>query len=158
MTCRKAKKAIPLLAGGDLAPRKERRFMAHIDICPSCRKELEGYRSALGRAKASAREEKPGDWSESEWKALMAHITAGRGGERTMVLGLRPRRALASGMAAVIILAVTVLFVKDTMFGPHKTSPVPGPDVVSVTMVSQETGLQVVWFFNKNFEWKGDKN
>jgi len=52
---------------------------------------------------------------------------------------------------------VTALFVKDTAFGPQVTSPVPGPDVVSVKMVSQETGLQVVWFFNKNFDWKGDK-
>jgi anti-sigma factor RsiW len=158
MTCRKAKKTIPLLAGGDLAPRKERKDRAHIDICPSCRKELEEYRSALGRVQASAREEKLGDWSESEWKALMARITAEKGAKRSPVLGLRPRWAMASGMAAVIILAVTVLFVKDTAFGPQETSPVPGPDVVSVTMVSQETGLQVVWFFNKNFEWKGDKN
>ncbi len=30
-------------------------------------------------------------------------------------------------------------------------------DVVSVTLVSQESGLQVVWFFDKNFEWKGDQ-
>jgi len=28
-------------------------------------------------------------------------------------------------------------------------------DVVSVTLVSQETGLKVVWFLDKNFEWKG---
>jgi anti-sigma factor RsiW len=158
MTCRKAKKAIPLLAGGDLAPRNERKIRAHIDICPPCRKEFEEYRFALGRAKASAREEKPGDWSESEWKALMTRITAENGKKETSVLGLRPRWALASGMAAVITLAVTVLFVKDTAFGPQEISPVPGPDIVSVTMVSQESGLQVVWFFNKNFEWKGDKN
>jgi len=29
-------------------------------------------------------------------------------------------------------------------------------DVVSVTLVSQETGLKVVWFLDKNFEWKGE--
>jgi anti-sigma factor RsiW len=158
MTCRKAKKAIPLLAGGDLAPRNERKVRAHIDICPSCRQELEEYRCALGRAKASAREEKPGDWSESEWKALMTRITVEKMEKKSTVLELRARWALASGMAAVIILAVTVLFVKDTAFGPQETSSIPGSDVVSVTMVSRESGLQVVWFFNKNFEWKGDKN
>jgi hypothetical protein len=29
-------------------------------------------------------------------------------------------------------------------------------DVVSVTLVSQDTGLKVVWFLDKNFEWKGE--
>lgn len=157
MKCLKAKKTIPLLAGGDLSSRKERNVRAHLGICPACRKELEEYRIALGWAKASAREEKPGDWSESEWKALMARITAEKGRKGTAVLRLRPRWALVSGIAAVIILAVTILFVRDTAFGPQAASPAPGPDVVSVKMVSQETGLQVVWFFNKNFDWKGDK-
>jgi hypothetical protein len=27
-------------------------------------------------------------------------------------------------------------------------------EVISMTMVSQETGLKIVWFFNKNFELK----
>jgi anti-sigma factor RsiW len=157
MNCRKAKKAIPLLAGGDLVPRKERKVRAHLGTCPSCRKELEECRSALARVKAGARVEGVSDWSESEWKALMARITAEKGRKKTAVLGLRPRWALASGLAAIIILAVTVLFVKDTAFGPQMTSPAPGPDVVSVKMVSRETGLEIVWFFNKNFDWKGDK-
>ena len=29
-------------------------------------------------------------------------------------------------------------------------------DVISVTMVSPESGLQVVWFLDKNFDWKGE--
>ena len=29
-------------------------------------------------------------------------------------------------------------------------------DVVSVTLVSQDAGLKVVWFLNRNFEWKGE--
>ena len=35
--------------------------------------------------------------------------------------------------------------------------PPPAQEVVSVTLVSQESGLQVTWFFDKNFEWKGDE-
>ena len=29
-------------------------------------------------------------------------------------------------------------------------------EVVSVKLVSPETGLQIVWFLDKNFEWKGE--
>ena len=28
---------------------------------------------------------------------------------------------------------------------------------ISMTMVSQETGLKIVWFFNKNFELKEER-
>ena len=30
-------------------------------------------------------------------------------------------------------------------------------DVVSMTMVSQETGLQIVWFLDKNFDYEGEQ-
>jgi hypothetical protein len=63
---------------------------------------------------------------------------------------------MASGLAAVVLLAVLTLVFRNSIFRPQGAAPAPGPEVVSVTMVSQETGLQVVRFFNKNFEWKGD--
>jgi hypothetical protein len=34
----------------------------------------------------------------------------------------------------------------------------PAQDVISMTLVSPDTGLQVVWVFNRNFDWKGDSN
>jgi hypothetical protein len=203
MTCKMVLKYLPLLAGGDLAARKEKKLLAHLDRCPRCREELEGYRNAIGRVKAAARQESAGDWSGAEWKALMARATAqGTGGEGRRALGPRPRWALASGLAAVILLAVLAFLFRDAIFGSRgtiterqaavvkkeepkaapakpappkpagekgKSVPVVQPeylaknaaqerqDVLSVTMVSQETGLQVVWFFNKNFEWKGDQ-
>jgi hypothetical protein len=36
---------------------------------------------------------------------------------------------------------------------PEKTTQ----NVMSMTLVSQETGLQVHWTFNKNFEWEEKK-
>ncbi len=33
----------------------------------------------------------------------------------------------------------------------------PAQDIVSATFVSQETGLKIVWFFDRNFDWKGEK-
>ena len=157
MTCAKVKKSLPLLAGNDLPAGKARRLLAHIDRCPVCRKDFDEYRDALGRVKAAAQEERAGDWSDPEWKGLLARITAEKTGKGKPVPGFRPRWAMASGLATVILLAVLTLVFRNSIFRPEGTAPAPGPEVVSVTMVSQETGLQVVWFLNKNFEWKGDK-
>jgi hypothetical protein len=156
MTCAKVKKSLPLLAGNDLPAKKARRLLARIDGCPLCRKELDEYRAALGRVKAAAREDRVEGWSDPEWKRLLARITAEKMEKGRPVAAFRPRWAMASGVAAVILLAVLTLVFRDSIFRPEGTAPVPGPEVVSVTMVSQETGLQVVWFLNKNFEWKGD--
>ncbi|MGA2532199.1 MAG: zf-HC2 domain-containing protein [Candidatus Aminicenantales bacterium] len=157
MTCAKVKKSLPLLAGDDIPARRARRLLAHVDGCPLCRKELDEYRATLVRVKAAAREDRVEDWSDPEWKGLLARITAGKMEKRSPAPGFRPRWAMASGLAAVILLAVLTLVFRNSIFRPDGTAPAPGPEVVSVTMVSQETGLQVVWFLNKNFEWKGDK-
>ena len=157
MTCRKVRKALPLLAGGDLGGRKADKIVAHVEGCALCREELEEYRSALGRVRAAARAEGAGDWSETEWKALMMRIAGDGPGRKSPAPGLRPRWALASGMAAVAVLAILVVRITNPGLKPEGAPPAAGPDVVSVTMVSQETGLKVVWFFNKNFDWKGDQ-
>lgn len=214
MTCRKVRRALPLLAGGDLPARQERKLQAHVEGCAFCRKELEEYRFALGRIKSAARVEGAGEWSEGEWKALMARITSDKAEKKPAALGLRPRWALASGLAAVVLLAALAYLFRDSIFKPgtaapggnpsivkkeepkgapgkpdrakppaEKGQPVPvvqpeylarnagkvppagqaltkaaaAQDIVTVKMVSQETGLQVVWFFNRNFDWKGDQ-
>lgn len=157
MTCRKVRKALPLMAGGDLPARKERNVQAHLERCARCRRELEEYRLALGRIKAAAGAEGAGDWSEAEWKALMARVTGTRPGKERAPVRVRPRWALASGLAAVAVLALLVVRITNTGLKPEGAPPAAGPDVVSVTMVSHETGLQVVWFFNRNFDWKGDQ-
>jgi hypothetical protein len=156
MTCRKVRKALPLLAGGDLPAGKEQKLLAHVGGCALCREELEEYRSALGRVRAAARAEGAGDWSEADWKTFMARVTEAQPEKRRMPFGVRPRWALASGFAALLVLAVLAIRVADNGAGPGGAAPARGTDVLSVTMVSRETGLKVVWFFNKNFDWKGD--
>ncbi len=214
MTCKIVQKYLPLLAGGDLAARKERRLLAHLDRCPGCRAELEEYRSALRRLKAAAREEGAPDWTPAEWKALMVRAAGQAAKGKGATAGLRPRWALASGVTAVLLLAALAFVFRDSIFGRRGTGPAPaaavakkdepktapakpgparpaaekgkrvpvvqpeyyaerpdgrkpsggtppkaaaGQDVISVKMVSRETGLQVVWFFNKNFAWEGDQ-
>ena len=164
MTCRKVRKLIPLAAGGDLSPRRARAVRAHLDACPACRAELEDLQTALAGFKAAARAEKVIDWSESEWKALMARVAAGAGAdERAPVRAPRPmllpRWAAASVIGAFLGLAVlSALFRGPSPHPELATAPgTRGQDVLTMTMVSPDTGLQVVWILDKNFDWKGDR-
>ncbi len=101
MTCRKARKLIPLAAGDDLGPRRARAFRAHVEACPGCRKELEALRAALGAFRTAAREEGVPDWTEGEWKALMVRATGGRqGGEGSGRRSGRTVAALGRGVRA----------------------------------------------------------
>jgi anti-sigma factor RsiW len=167
MTCRKAKKLIPLYAGDDLRPRLARAVRVHIDACPACRRELEDYRLALARLKAAAGAEGVPDWGESEWKALMARIRPTAAPEtRWPLFVARPRWAAASALGALLCLVVLSMLFRDTSLRPGRTpeegrtavtSENPRQDKLGVTMISPETGLQVVWFLDKNFDWKGDQ-
>jgi anti-sigma factor RsiW len=158
MICRKAKKLIPLYAGDDLRQRLTAAVRAHVDSCPSCRKELAEYRESLSRLKAAAKAESVPDWNEGEWRALAARFKPAAPATRHPAYLARPRWAAASVLGALLGLAVLSLVFKDGNLGPRGTSPAGEPSVVSLTLVSRETGLQIVWFLDKNFEWKGDKN
>jgi hypothetical protein len=163
MTCRKARHLMPLAAGDDLGPRRARAFGTHVDACPGCRKELEAFRAALRAVRTAAKGEGVPDWSEGEWKALMvrAAASAGNGGKGAAAGRPAPWPRWAAASAAGVLVGLVVL-------GVLVRGPVPGPerrvtaeaareqDVVSLTMVSQETGLQIVWFFDKNFDYKGE--
>jgi hypothetical protein len=93
---------------------------------------------AAGKAKAGQGSEKAGGAEPSEKKAAPRSRT----GEPILTAQAAGRGATPGSGTAIT-----------------QARPATGPsqDVVSVTLVSQETGLQVVWFFDKNFEWKGDK-
>ena len=158
MTCRKAKKLIHLYAGDDLRTRLMTAVRVHVDSCPSCRKELAEYRESLSRLKAAAKAESVPDWSEGEWRALAARFRPAATPTKRPGFLAQPRWAAASVLGTFLGLAVLTMLFKDGNLGPRETSSVGEPSVVSLTLVSQETGLQVVWFLDKNFEWKGDKN
>jgi len=170
MTCRKACKLMPLFAGDDLGPRRTRAVRAHVGACPACRRELGELREALSRFKAAATAESVPDWSEGEWKALMVRAAGGtaRDGEKKRAWGghvLLPRWAAASALGALIGLAVLSVLFRGPGPGPAERPDPPlaladagrAQDVVSMTMVSQETGLQIVWFLDKNFDYKGEQ-
>jgi len=171
MTCRKVRQLLPLAVGDDLGPRRARAARAHLDACPACRRELEELRQALAEFKAEARREAVPDWSAGEWKSLMARAAQGarRRREDEGVFGARkpwPRWAAASALGVLVGFAVLSLLFKGPESGPEGAvtadragEPVAGgeQDHVSMTLVSQETGFQIVWFLDKNFDYKGER-
>jgi hypothetical protein len=171
MTCRKVRKLMPLFAGDDLRPGLARAVRAHIDGCPGCRAELEGFRAALAEVKSAAKAEGVPDWGDDEWKALMARVAAeeqgtGRTPASAGSRAFMPRWAAASVLGAVIGIAILAVLFRGPSQRPEGTpgdngmviaSENPRQDRVSITMVSPETGLQVVWFLDKNFDYKGEQ-
>jgi Putative zinc-finger len=171
MTCRKVRKLMPLFAGDDLRPGLARAVRAHIDGCPGCRAELEVFRAALAEVKAAAKTESVPDWGEGEWKALMARIAVeargtGSAPARAGAHAFVPRWAAASALGAVIGLAILSVLFRGPSPRPEGTPDESGlviasenhrQDRVSVTLVSPESGLQVVWFLDKNFDYKGEQ-
>jgi hypothetical protein len=171
MTCRKVRKLIPLIAGDDLRPGHARAVRAHIDACPGCRAELEGFRAALAEVKSAAKAEGVREWGQGEWNALMARVAAEakKAGESTGGVAspaFEPRWAAASALGAVIGLAILSVLFRGPSPRPEMTpgesgvviaSENPRQDRVAITMVSPETGLQVVWFLDKNFDYKGEQ-
>ena len=171
MTCRRVRKLIPLAAGEDLRPGLAAGVLAHIDDCPGCREELERFRRALAGIKTAAKAAGVTEWSEGEWDALMARVTAeARGTGKARSGGgapvVRPRWAAASVIGAFLCLVVLGLLFRgpssrlQTMraAGEKPVAAEAGEqDRLTMTLVSPESGLQVVWIFDKNFNWKGDQ-
>jgi hypothetical protein len=168
MTCRKVRKLIPLAA--DLRPRPAAAVRAHVAACPACRAELESFRAALAGIRSAAKAESAADWTEREWNALMARSAseAKAGGQapgRAARPAFQPRWAAASVIGVCLGLVVLgVLFRGPSPRPDTAANPVVAEaagtgeqDTLTMTMVSPETGLQIVWILDKNFDWKGDR-
>ena len=166
MTCKKVKKLLPLLAGNDLTEKKTRTVKAHLETCAACRKEAQEIALALHAAKDLARTEALRDWTDAEWRRLLSRVTGVKVEKRKTPWGLVQKPGFAFGLALLVFAAGIFLLNKRLPFKSEEPpvslgqsqrtaqqKPV-GQDVLSMTIVSQETGLKIVWFFNKNFEWK----
>jgi len=179
-----------------------------MERCEICRNEFRRYTAALNKVKELADRETPPEWTETEWRALMARMISARVEKRPLVspvFGNSPLPALVLGVAVAVPAVVIGLVLWNTVLKPNSSpvgpapayvrkpesappttaptqlekpmlfaqaskaeQPAPRPnkpaaaqkegsqDVVSVTLVSQDTGLKVVWFLDKNFEWKGE--
>jgi len=168
MKCQKIEKWIPRLAGNELPAKKAARVKAHFEKCAGCRKEAAEFEAALKAARALARADEPLDWSEAEWRHLLRNVTAAKIEKKKAWAGWPLKPALAGALLLLLIAAGTFLLLKKAPVQPDiqaalktpavsaaKPAPQPGKqEVQSMTIVSKETGLKIIWFFNKNFVWE----
>ncbi len=172
MNCKKVRRWLPLFIGSEISERKISAVKAHLERCPKCRQEYDSCVLSLGKVKEWLKEEKR-DLENREWEEIIKKAVE-KGTPRVSPLIPWPfKKAWAYALMAFLAVAIT-LFVVNSSFIQEKGRGVEGlkqaqaqlpanslqesqQDVISVTLVSQETGLRIFWFLDKNFELKEEK-
>jgi len=124
----------------------------------------EDFAAALARLRAAAREEER-DWPEADWRVLVEKASSQRPEGRPALPAPRLRFAWRYAIPAVFFIGFAAVFfwnIRPPLPGPSASeSMISAPDetsgsqdVISMTLVSQESGLKVHWYFDKNFDWK----
>ncbi len=157
MKCQKIRRLLPLLAGSELPESRIASVRAHLEGCSQCRKEHEKYTFLVGQTRKWLTEDKV-QWEEQEWQEMVQSVVNRDSRKRTSLVPWPFGKAWAYALMAGVILLLAVLIIRPPLV--KKTGITAGfvdvedlkkQEVVSMTMVSKETGLKVVWVFNKNF-------
>ena len=158
MNCRKAQKWLSLYSGGDLPIRKSRKIEIHIQNCGSCGRELQAFQKSLNTARNLMRDSSVLG-SQAAWDRALVRAQAPRSRDRVL-FSVKPVWTYAA--LAVLAAALTFLVVKPLpdlesySLNQAVSASASSQDVISMTLVSKETGLKVQWFLNRNFSLKED--
>lgn len=173
MRCKRILKYLPLFVGAELSPKKDKAIRTHLDTCVGCRKEHQAYIQALKIAKDLLSKSTVA-WSEDEWERIVFDAAA----EKSKSLSGFAPWPFKKGWAVAVMVAVMAIviffvtrplylgdedFPSQSILSKHHPQNETGAvfkspqDVVSITMVSKDTGLKVVWILNKNFNLEENK-
>ena len=157
MKCQKMKRLLPLLAGSELPETQISSVRVHLEGCLQCQREYEKYTFLVDKTRKWLAEDLVG-WEEQEWREMVQSVVNQGSRKRTSLVPWPFPRAWAYTLMAGVMLLLTILIVRPSFVKQIGLTPkyvnVVGADkqeVISMTMVSKETGLKIVWFFNKNF-------
>ena len=156
MKCKKARRLLPLLVGSDIPHSKGAAVRAHLEECPECRSEYETYVLSLEKTKEWLKEDSK-DWEDWEWQAVLRGVRKEKVPKASPFAPWPFQKAWAYALMAVFAVALALFVIKPSFIGEGTGAGERMPaqqEVVSMTMVSKETGLKIVWFFDRNFELK----
>ena len=166
MNCSKVRRLLPLMAGSEISQSKILAIKAHLQLCPECRAECDSFIISLEKTKEWLAKERI-SWEEREWQKAVQKATEER---EFRVSSLAPwpfKKAWAYAIMAVFAFLLSLFVVRPSFIKqkiesesrmiaelrqePERMKEESQQDVISMTLVSHETGLRIVWFFNKNF-------
>lgn len=157
MKCKKIQRLLPLLAGSELPESQIPSVRNHLEDCSQCQTEYKKYEHVVSQTRDWLTEGKIG-WEEREWQQIIRSVVNQVPRRRTALIPWPFPKAWAYVFMAGVMLFLTVLVVRPPLVEQIGIAPKyidsvekEEQEVVSMTMVSKETGLKVVWFFNKNF-------
>ena len=157
MKCHKIRRLLPLLAGSELPESQIPSVLTHMEECSRCQREYEKYAFLVGQTREWLSEHKIG-WEEQEWQQTIRSVLNQVPQRKTALIPWPfPKTWAYALMAGVMLLLTTLIirppFVKQIGLTPKyvDAAEMEEQEVFSMTMVSKETGLKIVWFFNKNF-------
>ncbi|MBL7082628.1 MAG: zf-HC2 domain-containing protein [Candidatus Aminicenantes bacterium] len=173
MKCKKVQRYLPLVVGSDISKSKISEVKAHVEKCPECRHEYDSYVLSLGKTKEWLAKERE-DWEDREWQQVVKIAIGDKEPELSPLAPWPFRKVWAYVMMAVFAVVFTFFVIRP---GFYKEGVIPGTrmvaesqaklfesfkdkpeqDIISMTMVSKDTGLKIVWFFNKNFDLEDKK-
>ncbi len=169
MNCKKVRRLLPLLVGSELTESKVLSLQAHLEKCPDCQREYESYKLSLEKTKELLAKDRK-DWEESDWKRALRRAIKDKKPEVMPVVPWPFKKVWAYSLIGMLVVTLTLLFIirpsiiqKKMGLGSERFSQEQAQlfrssteeaeqDVVSMTIVSKDTGLKIVWFFDKNFE------
>ncbi len=168
MKCKKVRRLLPLVAGGDLRPSLISAVKAHLERCPGCQDEYDAYILSLETTKEWLEKDRR-DWEESEWRRAVENAVTQRRPEVSPLAPWPFQKAWAYAMMGVLAVALTLLLVvnpfnigqglrTDSGIASRTQAQLSGiplngsqQQTVKMTMVLPETGQKIIWFFDKNF-------
>lgn len=163
MKCHKIRRMLPLLAGSELPESQIPQVRSHLEGCDHCREEYEKYAFLVSQTREWLAEDRV-EWEEKDWQQTIRSVVNQASSRRTFLVPWPFSRAWAYALMAGVMLLITTLivrppFIKQIGFstGFVEEARMEKQEVVSMTMVSNETGLKIVWFFNKNFDLEENK-
>ncbi|NIO49391.1 MAG: hypothetical protein GTN73_08175 [Candidatus Aminicenantes bacterium] len=169
MNCRKVQSLLPLMAGSEIPKSKILSLKAHFENCPKCQQEYDSYMLTLKKTKEWLAKDRI-DWEERDWQQVLKRAIKDKKPEVSPLVYWPFKKVWAYSLLGMLVVALTLLFIigpsitqKEMGLGSEKfteeqaqlfrSSPEESEqEVVSMTIVSKETGLKIVWFLNKNFE------
>lgn len=155
MKCKSVRRNLSLYIGGDLTQNKKLRVDAHIQSCEECHHEFTVYKESVSAAKAWVKQDYT-EWQEDTWMQSVKLAIQTKPASQGSLWPWPYKPVWAYAMMITILIVFSVFLLKPFPFGEELLSPTemaltPQQDIVAVTLVSKESGLQVQWFFNKNY-------